>query len=62
MSTLDWCILGFFVVAGGIALWYVTPVWQCPVCHSYNVAESKVDGVDYLMCLNDSCRHEWRAV
>lgn len=49
-------------IAAITVLWFITPVWQCPICHSYKVAEAQRDGVEWLECLNEECRHTWRAI
>ena len=55
MSRLLWLILIVLLVGAGVVIWFITPVWACPICHSYRVKEH---GNDHLSC--ESCGHSWR--
>lgn len=62
MSPVGGILIILGLIAAGTAIWFITPVWQCPVCHSYKVAEHEIDGEQWLECENEQCRHGWRAV
>jgi hypothetical protein len=58
MNAIGWLLTGFgvlVVIGGAIAVYFLVPVWRCPECESYRIAE---DG-DSLSCLE--CGHEWVA-
>ena len=54
---MSFVLLLLGLIAAGTAIWFITPAWQCPVCHSYKIVEYE-DGT--VECLG--CNHTWRAI
>jgi hypothetical protein len=65
MTDVGWLLIGFgvtVVIGGAIAIWFLVPAFQCPVCNSYKVKELETELGKMLHCENEECKAEWRAM